>query len=45
LDTDETTKITALAERAGMIGFAMFSWGHIHDKTTPPTRPEVQKTL
>jgi hypothetical protein len=33
LDTDETTKITALAERAGMIGFAMFSRGHIHDKT------------
>jgi hypothetical protein len=37
LDTDETTKITALAERAGMIGFAMFSQGHIHDKTIPVT--------
>ncbi|KAJ7832764.1 hypothetical protein B0H14DRAFT_3463206 [Mycena olivaceomarginata] len=30
-------KITALAERAGMIGFAMFSRGHIHDKTIPVT--------
>ncbi|KAJ7801169.1 hypothetical protein B0H14DRAFT_2243105, partial [Mycena olivaceomarginata] len=30
-------EITALAERAGMIGFAMFSRGHIHDKTIPVT--------
>ncbi|KAJ7074922.1 hypothetical protein B0H15DRAFT_956968 [Mycena belliarum] len=30
-----TTEITALAERAGMIGFAMFSRGHIHDTSIP----------
>jgi hypothetical protein len=35
--TDQTTKITVLAERSGMIGFAMFSRGHIHDKTIPVT--------
>ncbi|KAJ7814781.1 hypothetical protein B0H14DRAFT_3476796 [Mycena olivaceomarginata] len=35
--TRDTTNITALAERAGMIGFAMFSRGHIHDKTIPVT--------
>ncbi|KAJ6470480.1 hypothetical protein C8R45DRAFT_1104896 [Mycena sanguinolenta] len=28
-------EITGLAERAGMIGFAFFSRGHIHDKTAP----------
>ncbi|KAJ6603539.1 hypothetical protein DFH09DRAFT_1301325 [Mycena vulgaris] len=30
-------EITGLAERAGMIGFAMFTRGHIHDKTIPVT--------
>ncbi|KAJ7318588.1 hypothetical protein DFH08DRAFT_971331 [Mycena albidolilacea] len=30
-------EITVLAERAGMIGFAMFSQGHIHNKTIPVT--------
>jgi hypothetical protein len=25
----------ALAQRTGMVGFAMFSRGHIHDKTLP----------
>ncbi|KAJ7484065.1 hypothetical protein B0H11DRAFT_2231797 [Mycena galericulata] len=30
-------KITALAERAGMVGFAMFSRGHVHDTTVPVT--------
>ncbi|KAJ6499895.1 hypothetical protein DFH09DRAFT_1102817 [Mycena vulgaris] len=30
-------EITGLAERAGMIGFAMFTRGHIHDKTVPVT--------
>ncbi|KAJ7096445.1 hypothetical protein C8R44DRAFT_585145, partial [Mycena epipterygia] len=29
--------ITGLAERAGMIGFAMFTRGHIHDTTMPVT--------
>jgi hypothetical protein len=29
------TQITNLAERVGMIGFAMFSQGHVHDKTLP----------
>ncbi|KAJ7813010.1 hypothetical protein B0H14DRAFT_2605423 [Mycena olivaceomarginata] len=29
------TEITNLAERVGMVGFAMFSRGHIHDKTVP----------
>ncbi|KAJ6463866.1 hypothetical protein DFH09DRAFT_1346988 [Mycena vulgaris] len=28
-------EITGLAERAGMIGFAMFTRGHIHDRTIP----------
>jgi hypothetical protein len=37
LGTDTSAKITALAERAGMIGFVMFSRGHIHDKTIPVT--------
>ncbi|KAJ7788158.1 hypothetical protein B0H14DRAFT_3504537 [Mycena olivaceomarginata] len=31
------TEIANLAERVGMIGFAMFSRGHIHDKTLPVT--------
>ncbi|KAF8181395.1 hypothetical protein K438DRAFT_1767895 [Mycena galopus ATCC 62051] len=30
-------EITALAERAGMIGFAMFLRSHIHDQTIPVT--------
>ncbi|KAJ7857425.1 hypothetical protein B0H14DRAFT_3447879 [Mycena olivaceomarginata] len=30
-------EITSLAERVGMIGFAMFSRSHIHDKTVPVT--------
>ncbi|KAJ7146952.1 hypothetical protein C8R44DRAFT_864658 [Mycena epipterygia] len=30
-------EITSLAERAGMIGFAMFTRGHIHDTTIPAT--------
>ncbi|KAJ6522144.1 hypothetical protein DFH09DRAFT_1330788 [Mycena vulgaris] len=30
-------EITALADRAGMIGFAFFTRGHIHDKTAPVT--------
>ncbi|KAJ7065909.1 hypothetical protein B0H15DRAFT_958482 [Mycena belliarum] len=30
-------EITALAERSGMIGFAMFSRGHIHDTSIPVT--------
>ncbi|KAF8187334.1 hypothetical protein K438DRAFT_1764942 [Mycena galopus ATCC 62051] len=30
-------EITNLAERVGMVGFAMFSWGHVHDKTVPVT--------
>ncbi|KAJ6524702.1 hypothetical protein DFH09DRAFT_1095966 [Mycena vulgaris] len=30
-------EITGLAERAGMIGFAMFTRGHIHDRTIPVT--------
>ncbi|KAJ7878797.1 hypothetical protein B0H14DRAFT_3435395 [Mycena olivaceomarginata] len=30
-------EITNLAERVGMIGFAMFSRGHSHDKTVPVT--------
>ncbi|KAJ7462184.1 hypothetical protein B0H11DRAFT_2241336 [Mycena galericulata] len=30
-------EITALAERAGMVGFAMFSRGHVHDTTVPVT--------
>ncbi|KAJ7101778.1 hypothetical protein C8R44DRAFT_641395, partial [Mycena epipterygia] len=30
-------EITGLAERAGMIGFAMFTRGHIHDTTVPVT--------
>ncbi|KAF7353146.1 hypothetical protein MSAN_01502100 [Mycena sanguinolenta] len=30
-------EITNLAERVGMIGFAMFSRGHVHDKTLPVT--------
>ncbi|KAJ7794767.1 hypothetical protein B0H14DRAFT_2216756, partial [Mycena olivaceomarginata] len=29
------TEITNLAERVGMVGFTMFSRGHIHDKTVP----------
>ncbi|KAJ6469108.1 hypothetical protein DFH09DRAFT_1344907 [Mycena vulgaris] len=29
------SEITALAERAGMMGFAMFTRGHIHDRTLP----------
>ncbi|KAJ7474782.1 hypothetical protein FB451DRAFT_1174210 [Mycena latifolia] len=28
-------EISALAERAGMMGFAMFLWGHVHDTTVP----------
>ncbi|KAJ6502985.1 hypothetical protein DFH09DRAFT_838543, partial [Mycena vulgaris] len=31
------SQITSLAERAGMIGFAMFTRGHIHDTTVPVT--------
>ncbi|KAJ7687989.1 hypothetical protein B0H14DRAFT_3533638 [Mycena olivaceomarginata] len=31
------TEIANLAERVGMIGFAMFSRGHVHDKTLPVT--------
>ncbi|KAJ6525418.1 hypothetical protein DFH09DRAFT_1328938 [Mycena vulgaris] len=30
-------EITALAERAGMLGFAMFTRGHLHDRTVPVT--------
>ncbi|KAJ7430371.1 hypothetical protein B0H11DRAFT_1722741, partial [Mycena galericulata] len=30
-------EITALAERAGMIGFAMFTRGHLQDTTVPAT--------
>ncbi|KAJ7792284.1 hypothetical protein B0H14DRAFT_2286829, partial [Mycena olivaceomarginata] len=30
-------EITNLAKRVGMIGFAMFSCGHSHDKTVPVT--------
>ncbi|KAJ7209893.1 hypothetical protein B0H12DRAFT_971763, partial [Mycena haematopus] len=30
-------EITALAERAGMMGFAMFTRGHIHDRSIPVT--------
>ncbi|KAJ7337607.1 hypothetical protein DFH08DRAFT_812930 [Mycena albidolilacea] len=30
-------EITGLAERAGMIGFAMFTRGHIHDTSVPVT--------
>ncbi|KAF8177171.1 hypothetical protein K438DRAFT_1978813 [Mycena galopus ATCC 62051] len=30
-------EIMNLAERVGMVGFAMFSWGHVHDKTLPVT--------
>ncbi|KAJ7439193.1 hypothetical protein B0H11DRAFT_2254127 [Mycena galericulata] len=30
-------EITALAERSGMIGFAMFTRGHLHDRTVPVT--------
>ncbi|KAF8128325.1 hypothetical protein K438DRAFT_2140505 [Mycena galopus ATCC 62051] len=30
-------EIINLAERVGMIGFAMFSRGHVHDKTLPVT--------
>ncbi|KAJ7475286.1 hypothetical protein B0H11DRAFT_1918251 [Mycena galericulata] len=30
-------EITALTERAGMVGFAMFSCGHVHDTTVPVT--------
>ncbi|KAJ7858849.1 hypothetical protein B0H14DRAFT_2577574 [Mycena olivaceomarginata] len=30
-------EITGLAERAGMIGFAMFTCGHIHDTSVPVT--------
>jgi hypothetical protein len=29
--------MTALAERTGMMGFAMFTRGHIHDTTVPVT--------
>ncbi|KAJ7674358.1 hypothetical protein B0H17DRAFT_1208060 [Mycena rosella] len=32
---DAGGSITGLAERAGMVGFAMFSRGHIHDTTVP----------
>ncbi|KAJ7309156.1 hypothetical protein DFH08DRAFT_944279 [Mycena albidolilacea] len=32
---DDREQITNLAECVGMVGFAMFSWGHIHDKTVP----------
>ncbi|KAJ7447770.1 hypothetical protein B0H11DRAFT_1744730 [Mycena galericulata] len=28
-------EITALADRSGMIGFAMFTRGHLHDRTVP----------
>ncbi|KAJ7846826.1 hypothetical protein B0H14DRAFT_3454093 [Mycena olivaceomarginata] len=31
------TEIASLAERVGMIGFAMFSCGHVHDKSLPVT--------
>ncbi|KAJ6457330.1 hypothetical protein C8R45DRAFT_943283 [Mycena sanguinolenta] len=30
-------EITCLAERVGMIGFAIFSHGHVHDKMLPAT--------
>ncbi|KAJ7129035.1 hypothetical protein C8R43DRAFT_1134316 [Mycena crocata] len=30
-------EIMALAERAGMVGFAFFTRGHIHDRTVPVT--------
>ncbi|KAJ7893903.1 hypothetical protein B0H14DRAFT_3427203 [Mycena olivaceomarginata] len=30
-----TEEMEALAQRTGMVGFAMFSRGHIHDKTIP----------
>ncbi|KAJ6535840.1 hypothetical protein DFH09DRAFT_1324896 [Mycena vulgaris] len=30
-------EIMSLAECAGMIGFAMFTWGHVHNTTIPVT--------